>query len=216
VTVRADVKQESRSGSRRPLRRDAERNRQRLLAAASQVFADHGPEAGVEEIARAAGVGTGTLYRRFPTKDALVSALIDDALDEMIALAEAATGDPDGTGLERFLEAASACQAAHRGALARLWHAGGDVDRTERLRRAIARLLADAKRHGRVREELAETDLTMLLWSMRGVIVTTGHAAPDAWRRHLGILLAGLRPAEPRLPRRPLRRAEFRRIITDG
>ena len=86
----------------RPLRRDAELNRQRLLDAAADVFAEHGLEASVEEIARTAGVGMGTLYRRFPTKDALISALVQDVLSTMLAIAEEGTERPDGTGLGVF------------------------------------------------------------------------------------------------------------------
>lgn len=200
----------------RPLRRDAARNRQRVMAAAAAVFAEHGPDAGMDEIARVAGVGTGTLYRRFPTKEALVTALADDALDHLLVIAEAALADPGGTGLEHYLEAAGEFAARHRGSLIQLWRTDVNSQAAGRLRRTTRRLLADAKRHGRVREELAETDLTMLLWSLRGVILTTGDAAPEAWRRHLGILLAGLRPAEPKLPRRPLTRTEMREIIARG
>src|ERR1700750_1681329 len=112
----------------RPLRRVAEQNRQRLLDAASEVFAEHGLEASVEEIARAAGVGMGTLYRRFPTKDALIDALVHEVLSTMLGLAQEGTGRSDGTGLEYFLEAASAYQAAHRGCLQRLWNAGPGHD----------------------------------------------------------------------------------------
>jgi AcrR family transcriptional regulator len=196
------------------MRRDAQRNRQRVLEAASKVFAEHGPNAGVDEIARVAGVGTGTLYRRFPTKEALLSALVADALERMLQLADDAAMAPDGTGLERFLAGAGAYHARHRGCLSRLWSYDVDSETTDRLRMAVARLLTDAKRHGKVRQEIAETDVTMLLWSLRGVILTTGDIAPDAWRRHLGILLAGLRPADPALPHRPLSRAAMRRIIT--
>jgi len=70
------------------LRRDAAANRQHLIDAAWQVFADRGLDASVEEIARVAGVGVGTLYRRFSTKDALVAALVQDVLDAMLAFAE--------------------------------------------------------------------------------------------------------------------------------
>ena len=132
----------------RPLRRDAEQNRQRLLDAAADVFAEHGLEASVEEIARTAGVGMGTLYRRFPTKDALISALVQDVLSTMLAIAEEGTERPDGTGLEYFLEAASAYQAAHRGCLQRLWNAGTGHDLVQEVRRLIDAMLADAKRHG--------------------------------------------------------------------
>jgi AcrR family transcriptional regulator len=107
------------AGAERPLRRDAAENRQRLLDAAAQVFAEHGLDAGVEEIARVAGVGMGTLYRRFPSKDALIAALVRDVLDTLLTLADEACLRTDGSGLEYFLESASAYQAAHRGCLPR-------------------------------------------------------------------------------------------------
>ncbi len=128
----------------RPLRRDAEQNRQRLLDAAADAFAEHGLEASVEEIARTAGVGMGTLYRRFPTKDALISALVHDALTAMLTIAREGTERADGTGLEYFLEAASAYQAAHRGCLPRLWSAGTEHDLVQEVRRLIDAMLTDA------------------------------------------------------------------------
>src|ERR1700755_49398 len=130
----------------RPLRRDAEQNRRRLLDAASEVFAEHGLEASVEEIARTAGVGMGTLYRRFPTKDALIGALVQDVLTTMLALAREGPERADGTGLEYFLEAASAYQADHRGCLARLWNAGIEHELVQDIRDLIDDLLAEAKR----------------------------------------------------------------------
>jgi AcrR family transcriptional regulator len=188
----------------RPLRRDAAQNRERLLDAAAQVFAEHGLEAGVEEVARVAGVGMGTLYRRFPTKEALIAALVHDVMTTMLRLAAEAAGQPGGTGLEYFLEAASACQAAHRGCLPRLWCAGSEHESGPEIRSLIAAMLADAKSNGRVRADLTSTDLTIILWSIRGVLETTQEAAPDAWRRHLDILIAGLRPAPEPLAHRPL------------
>jgi AcrR family transcriptional regulator len=201
---------------KRPLRRDAAANRQRLLDAAASVFAEHGLDAGVEEIARVAGVGMGTLYRRFPTKDALIAALVHDVLDAMRSLAEAAAARSDGTGLEFFLEAASAYQSEHRGCLPRLWNNGVDNDSVAQVRRAIRELLEDAKAHGRVRPEVTPTDLTMIMWSMRGVIEATGGVAPQAWRRHLDILIAGLRPVSQPLQHRPLTRAQVDTIITSA
>jgi AcrR family transcriptional regulator len=200
----------------RPLRRDAAENRKRLLDAAAQVFAAHGLDAGVEEIARVAGVGMGTLYRRFPTKDALIAALVRDVLDAMSSLAEAAAARDDGSGLEFFLESASAYQSEHRGCLPRLWNNGLDHESVAHVRRAIGDLLEDAKAHGRVRPEVTATDLTMIMWSMRGVIEATGGVAPDAWRRHLDILVAGLRPTAQRLPHRPITRPQLDRMITSA
>jgi AcrR family transcriptional regulator len=195
------------------LRRDAAENRQHLLDAAGVVFAAHGLEAGVEEIARVAGVGIGTLYRRFPTKDALITALVQDVLDTILELAQAATERPDGTGLERFLETSSAYQAKNLGCLPRLWNTDSEHESIQQVRRIIAALLDDAKRHRRVRNELTSTDLTMIMWSVRGVIETIGAVAPDAWRRHLDLLVAGLRPDSEPLAHRPISRAQVDKVI---
>ena len=197
----------------RPLRRDAEANRRRLLDAAAQVFAERGLEAGVEEIARVAGVGMGTLYRRFPTKDALIAALVHDVMATMLRLAREAFERPDGTGLEYFLEAASAYQAAHPGCLPRLWEAGTEHESVQEVRRLIAALLDEAKSQGRVRADIVSTDLTMTFWSIRGVIETTRGAAPEVWRRHLDILIAGMRPAAEPLAHRPLTAAQLDEVI---
>jgi AcrR family transcriptional regulator len=197
----------------RPLRRDALRNRRRLLDAAAEVFAEHGLEASVEEIARTAGVGMGTLYRRFPTKDALIRALVHDVLTTMLRIAREGTERPGGTGLEYFLEAASAYQTAHRGCLPRLWDAGTEHDQVQEVRRLIAAMLADAKRHGRVRADITSTDVTIVLWAIRGIIETTQDRAPEAWQRHLDIFIAGLRPAYEPLPHRVLNREKLDELI---
>src|ERR1700728_3945292 len=199
----------------RPLRRDAEQNRQRLLDAAADVFAEHGLEASVEEIARTAGVGMGTLYRRFPTKDALISALVHDVLSTMLGIAQEGTERPDGTGLEYFLEAASAYQAAHRGCLQRLWNAGTEHDLVQEVRRLIDAMLADAQRHGEVGAEISGTDVTSGLWAIRGIIETTQGQAPEAWQRYLDIFIAGLRPAAHPLPDRALSREKLDKLLTE-
>jgi AcrR family transcriptional regulator len=200
--------------SRRPiLRRDAAANRARLLDAAEEVFAVQGFDAGVEQIVRAAGVGMGTLYRRFPTKDALVSALVVELLERMIDVAEEAHAIPDGKGLEYFLQRSTVCQAMHPGCLPRLWDPDADGAAVRRLRSEVARLLADAKAHGRARPELTDTDITMVMWAMRGVVATTRDIAPGAWRRHLDIVLAGLRPAAAPLVHGPISRAQLDEVV---
>ena len=99
-----------------PLRRDAEANRRRILAAAAEAFADQGLDVPVDEIARRAGVGMGTLYRRFPTKAALVEAIFEEHLDRLAALAEEALREEDAwRGLAGFLERTVALQAENRG-----------------------------------------------------------------------------------------------------
>ena len=100
----------------RPLRRDARENRERILAAARLAFAELGIDVSVEEIARRAGVGMGTLYRRFPTKDALIDAVFEEHLDQIAASAEAALADPDAwTAFLDYLTDIVGLQANDRG-----------------------------------------------------------------------------------------------------
>src|SRR2546430_8743937 len=100
----------------RPLRADAARNRTRILAAAREAFAQSGLDVGVEEIARRAGVGKGTLYRRFPTKEALVRAIFEDILDELEQLSRDAEADEDpGAAFARYLGGAARMQASNQG-----------------------------------------------------------------------------------------------------
>jgi AcrR family transcriptional regulator len=206
----------SRSAVKKPertLRRDAAENRDRLLAAAVEVFDTQGLDASVTEIARVAGVGMGTLYRRFPTKAALIEALVQDVLDATIKFArEAAAEHPDGTGLEWFLEASCAHQAEHPGLIARLWTTDHEMVKTAR--RLIAGLLADAQDHGRIRRDITNTDLTIAFFGIRGVLQATRAEAPDAWRRHLELLIAGMRPGAGDLTHPPLSQARVDRLLT--
>jgi len=196
----------------RPLRRDAAENRDRLLAAAVRVFDAQGLDASVTEIARVAGVGMGTLYRRFPTKAALIDALVHEVLDATIEMAREAADAPDGRGLERFLEASGAYQAEHSGCLPRLWNT--HHQKVQSARSLIAELLTEAQRHRRIRQDVTITDLSLAMFSIRGVIETTYPDAPEAWRRHLDILVAGMRPAGEDLPHPPLSQADLDKILT--
>ena len=174
----------------RPMRSDALKNRERLLVAAGQVFEEKGLEASVADVARAAGVGMGTLYRHFPSKEALIEALVSEVLETTIAMAREAAARPDGTGLEHFLQESSAYQAGHLGCLPKLWITDHHLVQTAR--ELIAGLLADAQAHGRVRLDLRSTDISLALWSIRGVLETTGPqrtrgveaASRSADRRH--------------------------------
>jgi AcrR family transcriptional regulator len=198
----------------RPLRRDAAENRERLLTAAALVFADHGLDAGVEEVARVAGVGMGTLYRRFPSKQALIDALVGGIREELRDLARMAA--TDGTGLEGLLFAAGELQAAQPGCWQRLWeHSEAGRDAIEEFRARVGELLRSAQAHGRVRSEITSTDITMVFWSVHAVVETTRAVAPTAWRRHLELLIGGLRPTATHqfaLSEKPLTMAQVRRI----
>ena len=198
----------------RALRRDAVANRQRLLRAAAEVFAREGLEAGVEEIARVAGVGIGTLYRRFPTKDALIAELVRDLLTDVLALARAALSVPGGGGLEHFLYAACEDQVAQCGCLARLWTDAESAALKSECRAVIRQLLTIAQDHGRVRTDANLADVDLILWSLRGVIEAAQEARMPASRRHIALMVAGLRPSPeplgvPMLPADGARQAEM-------
>jgi AcrR family transcriptional regulator len=198
----------------RPLRRDAAENRQRILDAASEVFARHGVEAGVDEIARTAGVGMGTLYRRFPTKQALIDELVGGLRRELVELAVAAERQADGRGLEWLLTRVGELQADRSGCLDRLWNqSDAELAALERFRTMIVELLEQAQQAARLRPDLTATDVTMVLWSLRGIIQTTRDDAPNAWRRHLDLLLAGMRTGTGKpLAHPPITAAQSRKI----
>jgi AcrR family transcriptional regulator len=186
------------AGEREGQRRDARRNHGLLVAAAREVFAERGADASLEEIARRAGVGVGTLYRHFATREALVEAVFERRIGEFAAVAEAAAAEPDGwLALVGFLERMLEVQASDRllkDVLLRSPPGTGRVDRARaEMRSQFERVLERARAQGRLRADFEFPDLAMLLWSFATVIDATSEAAPNAWRRHLHWLLDGLR-----------------------
>jgi len=196
----------------RPLRRDAAQNRERLLDAAARVFAARGLDASVEEIARVAGLGMGTLYRRFPTKEALVGELVRQQLLDVVEAGQTAGSLPAGKGLERFLWRTGELMAARIGCLARLWTEAGTAELLERLRALVGALLDDAQRHGRIRDDVDVADISLLLHGLNGVIATCQPIAPGIWRRSLELSIAGLRPGPAPLSSPPISRWEMEAI----
>jgi AcrR family transcriptional regulator len=179
------------------LRRDAARNRAKLLAAGREVFAEQGPDASLEEIARRAGVGIGTLYRHFPSREGLAEEIFAEHIAEVVAAAEAAAAAEDAwAGLVAFLERVLDLQARNlplRSLFLR--HGGG---RAAERRRIVLPLLEQVVERGReqgaVRDDLAVGDLMLALWSFAPLHEATAAVAPNVWRRHLRILLDGMRP----------------------
>src|SRR5215218_3640844 len=173
----------SRSAARTRLRADAERNRERVLGAAREVFAEQGLDASTNEIARRAGVGVATLFRRFPTRDDLVGAAFDDAL---------ADSDP-WHGFCGFIERVCQMQADDRGfadVLTMTFPTAKALEKErDRTARALAQLLDRAKSTGRLREDFAHQDVPLILMANAGVVTATRDAAPEAWRRLIGYLI---------------------------
>ncbi|ROO84019.1 TetR family transcriptional regulator [Actinocorallia herbida] len=192
----------------RPLRKDAARNRARVLDAARALFAERGLDTTLEEVAKTAGVGIGTVYRRFPTREDLVDAVFALRREELSALAEDALAEPDPwTALELFLQRFSDEHLADRG-LRELILAPGEDDRLNNalglLIPPIELLLDRAKLAGAVRPDLGVGDLTLLLMAVATIAEHTRHAPGRPWLRYHTLALEGLRPTPTSLPVAPL------------
>jgi AcrR family transcriptional regulator len=187
----------------RPLRADAERNRRRILAAAAEVFAKRGLDAGLDEIARHAGVGTGTVYRRFPDKALLIDALFESRIDDLLELTVSGLAMDDAwTGLVFFLERSIEMQQADRGLKEVLFGGASGVSaqisaqfsvRVNRLIPAITALVDRAKAAGQLRTDVTVTDLAVVQFMLHGVGAFTATVEPELWRRQFALLLDGLR-----------------------
>lgn len=185
------------SASGRPLRADAERNRTAILTAARDVFAEQGLDAPLEEIAARAGVGIGTVYRNFASKDALIDELLRLALEEVTAAAERALARTDGHGLDELLRALGQSFADHARYANLLLERPTDPAASRRIRAAISELTARAVTAGTVNPGTTAADVMALIWAMRGLVQSDGEVGPHAWQRFLGIHLAGLRAPGP-------------------
>ncbi|HEY7694285.1 MAG TPA: helix-turn-helix domain-containing protein [Gaiellaceae bacterium] len=180
------------------LRRDAARNRASLIAAGRDVFAEHGPDASLEEIARRAGVGIGTLYRHFPSREALAEEIFSEHIDEVVAAAETAARAEDAwAGLVTFLEHVLDLQARNlplRGLFLRHGAGRGVAERRRLIAPLLERVIERGRAQGALRDDLTVGDLSLALWSFAPVLEATAGVAPNVWRRHLRILLDGMRP----------------------
>jgi AcrR family transcriptional regulator len=205
-----------------PRRSDARRNRERIVAAARTLFAREGLDASVEDITREAGVGMGTLYRHFPTKDDLIDAVLEDALAELVAFAERAAAETDAwTGFVGFLEQTLALHAANRGLKDVFATRGHVAPRAEvmrgRIRVPLASLIERAQAQGSLRPDFTPEDLPLVFWAGDRVIEATARVAPDYWRRYLGLLVDGLRAGSVTpLPGQPLTSAQLARARRRG
>ena len=205
MTVHADERSHGersaggRPGDERPLRRDAERNRRRILAAASDVFTERGLDATLDEVARAAGVGVGTVYRRFPDKESLVAELFRDRIDGLVTVAEDACAAADPwEGLVSYLEYAAAAMAADHGLRELMMFGAYDRDQVcyarDRMRPAIGQLVERAQAAGALRADFAATDVKMIPFMLGSLAEYAASVTPQVWRRYLALLLDGLRP----------------------
>lgn len=206
----------------RPLRRDAELNLERILAAAQDVFAESGFDASMEQIANRAGVGVGTLYRRFPSKESLVLAIMEMASQHSEALVhDVLTHATPAEGIFEFMRRCVGLAPSLRALVSRSPQLA-ETHRTmvDKLAPSINRLLANAKAASSIRSDVTFSDIAVILMSVRLVEDRCGeHGASDKLgrrqqgERHLQLLVDGLRAKDSTLPHRPLTRAQLDELL---
>jgi AcrR family transcriptional regulator len=189
------------------LRADAARNRRLIVAAAREVFGERGLDAPLDEIARRAGVGNATLYRRFPTRRDLVAAVFADTLAEVVAAVDRALAGPDPwqafAGHIVFLcELQAGSRALADLLTARIEPAPELEGLRTRAYDGLDRIIGRAQAAGVLRADFRPGDVVLILMANAGLIARTEDAAPGAWRRQLSFLVDGLRapaatPAAP-------------------
>lgn len=188
----------------RPLRKDAQRNRQRILDAARELFAREGLGVTLNDIAHHAGVGVGTVYRRFPDKANLIEELFEQEIGRLVSLMEEALEDPDPwRGFTRYLRRNLELQACDRAIREIILGTPEGAKRVGEIRDRIfplgARLVQRAKECGALRADFQPADLPMLVLMLTTILDSASDESPDLWRRYLDILIQGLR-AQPTAP----------------
>ena len=179
----------------RPLRADALRNRERILDAASALFAERGVQVSLDEVAERAGVGVGTVYRRFADREELVNAVLESRIKEILAIAEEAQRNPDPwEGLKFLLEHGAEFHGRNRALKQLMFSAPGGrkwVDSVrERMRPISAALVEAAQAQGKLRADLDTLDVPLMMMTLASLIEFT--KGTDNWRRLLGVVFDGL------------------------
>ena len=201
----------------KPLRADAQRNRDRLVAAGREVFAERGFEASLDEVAHRAGVGVGTAYRRFPNKEALIDEIFEERIREIAAVREQALALEDpGAGLQSFIADLLRFQASDRGLKQAFHERDASHERmTEAkavLQPMITELIERSQAAGKLRPDITPTDVMVGVMMLGTVIDATREIRPDAWRRYMALALDGLAVGAGEsadLPGEPLTPEEF-------
>ena len=201
----------------RPLRRDAELNLERILTAAQDVFARDGYEASMEQIAGRAGVGVGTLYRRFPNKESLVLAAGEMAGARSLELARAVLAEcPPEHGIFEFMRRCLQSPPSLRALVSRSPRLlASHRSKLDQLAPEVDRLLARALAVGAVRPDVTFSDICVVLMSVRSVRDRCADPVRGAQQseRHLALLMDGLRAPGGPLPHRPLSRARLDELL---
>ncbi|HXO09772.1 MAG TPA: helix-turn-helix domain-containing protein [Solirubrobacteraceae bacterium] len=206
----------------KPLRVDAERNRQRILDAARELFAERGLGVTLNDIAHHAGVGVGTVYRRFPDKNKLIDDLFEQRIEDLVGFMDEAVADPDPWhGITVFLERALELQASDRGVKELLTGMPDGLQRLSRIRDRLFPLGAEVVRRahesGQLRQDIEPQDLPIIQLMITTLIDAARDVDPDLWRRYLQIVLRGLSAQpelEPPLEQLALRVGDVARVMS--
>jgi AcrR family transcriptional regulator len=194
----------------RPLRADAARNAERILRAAREVYGELGPDAPIEAVARRAGVGERTLYRRFPTKAELVRAALDQCIaQDLTPTIEAVRNAADPlAGLAELIDAAISLGAREHNLLTAARSAGSlTPDISTALNEALRELAQRGQQAGVVRADLVADDLPRLIAMLHSVLWTMDSNS-DGWRRYVALVLDAI-SAGDRRPLPPSARLRF-------
>src|ERR1700728_1907789 len=205
-----------------PRRKDAERNRRRLLAAAREVFRDRGVAATLNDVAHHAGLGVGTVYRHFANKEELIDALFDDMVTTVDGYVQEAAEEPDAwLGLTRALQQVCEVQAFDRGLREVMLGTGRGPERQRQMRDRVAptvdAIVARAQQQGTLRADVVPADFPILQLMVGAVSDHTGQ--PGLWRRYLAIIVDGLRARQDEassLPGLPVCDDELQQAIVDS
>jgi AcrR family transcriptional regulator len=208
-----------RSGRRGPssdaeaagLRVDAERNRERILGAAQELFTEQGLGVPLEDIARRAGVGIATLYRRFPTRPDLIAATFERKIAVYTSTVERSLENPDPwAGFCQLIHDLCAMQAADAGLKELLTLSFPDSTFVEELKAQalvnLTTLIQGAQQQGCLRADFDVSDVLLVLLANAGIVTATRAAAPEAWRRFAAYMIDAFRaePSDRPLSTRPL------------
>ncbi|WP_405847696.1 TetR/AcrR family transcriptional regulator [Streptomyces sp. NBC_01518] len=189
----------------RPLRRDAALNREKILRAAREVFGQHGLRVTLDDVARHAGVGVGTVYRRFPDKETLVRALFEQDLGIRQASAERALAHPDPwEGFVDFLMEMGADLAENRGLQEVIMLGSHSSEPIETMRGGmlpfLEALIQRAQESGDLRAEITPSDVPVIVQMLSAASQFTQGKRPEVWRRYFEIILNGVRQRPDNLP----------------
>ncbi|MEV6554211.1 TetR/AcrR family transcriptional regulator [Nocardia sp. NPDC051756] len=182
----------------RRLRADAARNQQRIIAAARELFADHGLEITLDDVAERAGVGVGTVYRRFANKKELITEVFEQSITEFAEAAESALRHADPWfGLVEFFEYACRHMAKNRGFSEVMLELEDDVDRfvvvRDRIKPTVTGIVDRAREAGVLAPGIEPSDFFALIHMVDGIAEFARPVNPDVWQRYMAIVLNGVR-----------------------